>query len=110
MPINPVGFRVIVKPDKLEEVNKAIVGDTLAKIGFEIKTEGDKKRIEGGVAIGTLVAVGKTAWKAYDDGEPWAKVGDRVYFVKHGGTLIEDPATKEEFRLLNDEDITAVLI
>ena len=49
------------------------------------------------------------AWKAFDGGEPWAKVGDRVAFAKYGGFKIEDPDTKEVYRLLNDEDITAII-
>ena len=109
MNVKPCGHRVIVKPDKLHEVQAQSLGSKLKDIGFQIETGGDKKRIEGGVVTGILVSVGPNAWKGFDDGHPWAKEGDRVYFAKYGGYLIEDPDTKEEYRLLNDEDITAVV-
>lgn len=105
----PCGHRVIVKPDTLDDAHSKMLGNELRKAGFVIETGGDKKRIENAIDTGVLVEVGKTAWKAFDDGEPWAAVGDRVYFSKHGGNLIEDPETKEKYRLLNDEDIYAVI-
>jgi co-chaperonin GroES (HSP10) len=37
-------------------------------------------------------------------------VGDRVTFAKYGGFSIEDPITKEKFRILNDEDIVSVIV
>lgn len=108
--VKPAGHRVIVLPDKLDDVNAKYLGETLKSIGLEIVHEGDKKRHENAIVTGTLVAIGATAWKAYDDGEPWAELGDRVYFSRHGGNLIEDPVTKEKYRLLNDEDIYAVIL
>lgn len=98
MKIKPTGFRVIVKPDPLEEVSKG---------GIIIAHGADKKRVEQAQQKGILVAVGPTAWKAYDDGQPWAKVGDHVLFAKYGGFVFEDDG--EEYRLLNDEDITAII-
>jgi co-chaperonin GroES (HSP10) len=59
--------------------------------------------------FGTIVAIGPTAWKGFDDGAPWAKVGDRVSYAKYGGYLLEDPETKEHFRILNDEDVVSVI-
>ena len=54
------------------------------------------------------MAVGDTAWKDFG-GRAWACVGDKVVIAKYGGFVIEDPETKERYRLLNDEDIVAVL-
>lgn len=106
----PCGHRVIVKPDTLDDANAKLMGDALKKLNFQIEVGADKKRIENAIDTGVLVAIGATAWKAFDDGEPWAAVGDKVYFSKHGGNLIEDPESKEKYRLLNDEDIYAVIV
>jgi len=57
---------------------------------------------------GTLVACGKDAWEDYTN--PWAEVGDRVSYIKHAGKWIDDPATGEEFVLLNDIDILAIIV
>lgn len=109
MKIEPAGHRVIVKPDPLEALDEKEMRryESLKASGFEIADPRDKKRKEGAIHVGTLVAVGKTAWRAYDDGEPWAEVGDRVYFAKYGGFLIEEDGV--QYRLLNDEDITAII-
>ena len=93
----PAGHRVIVKPD-----------DPPEKIG-QIFVPGwvkDNKVFE--IVKGTVVEVGLTAWRAFDEGKPWCKVGDKVMFAKYGGCIIEDEKTGDKLRLLNDEDITAV--
>lgn len=93
--IKPAGHRVLVKPDAVEEISK----------GGIVLVQNNKREKEAQIT-GVIVAIGPNAWKAYDGGEPWAAVGDRVYFAKYGGELIKDG--DEELRILNDEDITAV--
>lgn len=98
--IYPAGYRVLVKYDPVEEVSEG---------GIIIHTkEEDMLREKAAQDIGTVVALGPDVWSSYP--APWAKVGDRVSYSKHGGRFIVDPSTKEEYVLLNDEDITAVLI
>ena len=104
MKLVPAGHRVLVKPDSVED--KEIPAE-LRKLGFTY-SDTDNRR-QDAVISGEIVAIGKTAWKAFDDGEPWAKVGDKVYFAKYGGFVVEHPDTREKFRLLNDEDITLVM-
>lgn len=93
--IKPQGHRVLVRPDKKEEktVGGIIIAETI------------REREELAGIFGTVVAIGPNAWAAFDDGKPWAQVGDRVVFSKYGGLVLEDPDTKELFRLLNDDDI-----
>jgi len=98
MRIEPAGHRVIVKPDPLEEVSAG---------GIVLAHGEDKKRKEQAQHTGILVAIGPNAWKAYDEGIPWAQLGERVYFAKYGGFLIEEDGI--QYRLLNDEDITAII-
>jgi co-chaperonin GroES (HSP10) len=98
MAVKPAGHRVLVKADEVDEKNGSLFlpPDVRQKMG-------------DAQIFGTIVALGPTAWKAFDDGEPWAKIGDRVAFAKYGGFIIQDPGTKEQFRLLNDEDICAII-
>lgn len=97
--IQPAGHRVLVKVEEAEKVTKGgiIIADTIVDRNTEAST------------IGTVVAVGPTAWQAFDDGIAWAKVGDKVAFAQYGGKKITDPETEETYRILNDEDILAVL-
>jgi co-chaperonin GroES (HSP10) len=120
MRVEPAGYRVIVKPDPLEAVSKG---------GIVLSYGDDKKRVEQAQITGVVVETGAQAWIAYaleiiknadelrkvgfaEDQikaacRPWAAVGDRVYFAKYGGFLIEQNG--EQYRLLNDEDITAII-
>ena len=97
--IHPAGHRVLVRPDEVSE-----------KQGSLYLAVSTKERQANEQIFGTLVAIGANAWKAFDDGKPWAKVGDRVTFAKYGGFSIEDPITKEKLRILNDEDIVSVIV
>lgn len=97
--IQPAGHRVLVK---VQEVEKKTTG------GLIIPDSIADKQTEANI-FGQIVSVGPTAWKAFDDGDAWAAVGDTVAFAKYGGFVIEDPDTKEKYRLLNDEDITAII-
>lgn len=106
--LEPAGHRVLVKPENIQETDEVYA--SAAKAGIEIVQDRQTKRAEkASQIIGTLVAVGMNAWKAFDGGEAWAKVGDRVTYSKYGGKFIEDPETKEEYVLLNDEDITCII-
>ncbi len=106
--IEPAGHRVLIKPDDIQETD-----DVLRKakeLGIEIVKDRQTERAERASQVtGVIIGIGKTAWLAYDKGEPWAVVGDRVTYSKYGGTFVSDPDTGEEFILLNDEDITCIL-
>lgn len=100
MPIKPCGHRVLVIPDPIEEKTAG---------GIIIQTEVTKDREAQAQTFGTIVDIGPNAWMAFDDGKPWAKIGDHVSFAKYGGFVMRDPHDKKEYRLLNDEDICAVI-
>ena len=96
--IKPAGHRVLVMPDKVDEKNGSLY------LPQEVRA-----RMGDAQIFGTVVALGKNAFKAFDDGHAWCQVGDRVAFAKYGGFIIEDPEDKQLYRLLNDEDIVAVV-
>lgn len=96
--VSPAGHRVLVKPDPAEKKTES---------GIIIQYE-SKSRVDQAQVTGTLVDIGSSAWKDYSDGQPWAKVGDRVLFAKFGGYEINIKG--ELHRVMNDEDITAVIL
>ena len=97
MPWEPAGHRILVRPDEPpEKIGSLYVASWIR----------DTRAIEN--ILGTVAAVGMTAWKAFDEGKPWANIGDRVAFAKYGGFILEDEVTKEKLRVLNDEDIIAI--
>lgn len=94
---NPAGFTVLIKPD-YEKVSK----------GGIILAESDRSGVAA-VDTGTILKIGPTAWKAYDNGLPWAKVGDRVGYAKHAGRLVPNPDNPDEkWVLVADGDIRLV--
>lgn len=96
--IKPCGYYLVVKPDQVETTKNGIV----------IMTSSEEKKESRAQVLGTIKAIGPDAWKEYGK-EPWAKVGDRVAYSKYGGKFLTDPETKEEFVVLNDNDIVAII-
>jgi len=93
--LEPTGHHVLVEVDSVEECTES--GIILAKETLQA----DK----AATSTGTLYKVGMNAWKAFDDGHPWAEEGNRVVFAKYAGSTVTDPDTGIEYRLLNDADI-----
>lgn len=93
-----LGHRVLVRPDPVEEVSKGGI--------VMVATETAKKLEQNAQIWGTVVQVGPTAYKNEGLGNfPWVSIGDRVAYAKYGGKFIVDEETKEQFVILNDEDI-----
>jgi chaperonin GroES len=112
----PSGNRVVVQPDEVERVTE----------GGIIIPDADAQKHQMAQSTGTLVAIGPDAFKEYTSiterfmdnkwvpfertvtgfTENFAEVGDRVAFAKYGGLVVvgEDG---QEYRLMNDMDITA---
>lgn len=98
------GFRILVRPDPVEEVTKG---------GIILAT--DKRMEAGATQTGTVIDVGTEAFRSYNRaagfGEryvPWCKPGDYISFARYAGKWIDDLVTKEELLMINDEDVTGV--
>jgi chaperonin GroES len=98
MAIKPAGHRILVIPDPVE--TKTASGIIMVA---ETVTADEQRQI-----FGVVHSVGNTAFKDFGD-LPWCKVGDRIAFAKYGGFVIKDPVDGKEYRLLNDEDVVAVI-
>lgn len=108
MGLKVCGHRILIKPEEVEVVSKG--GIIVVASEYEAKLE------KAGIERGTIVAIGDTCWKAFEIGphgehigKPWAKVGDQVFFSKYGGAYTVDPATGEEYLIIADEDVRAVI-
>lgn len=96
-----LGHRVLIDPEFVEEQHDLGNGQFF-DLSFTKTVQYEKAACE----TGRVVSIGPNAWKAFDDGEPWAEVGDKVIFAKHGGKFVSDPDNPEKlYVVINDEDI-----
>lgn len=90
MPLVPLKYRVLIKPEIVEE--KTAGGIYLP----EQVVKNEKMQTQKGeiVALGAEAEVGDV------------EIGDKVLYAKYGGKFIkEDPNSSEEYVLVNDEDV-----
>lgn len=92
--MQPVAWRVLVKPDAIEE--KSVGGIVLAV---------DEKLERGARITGTIVGIGPDVYPNSTLVHGGLAIGDRVYYAKYAGKTIYDQTTKEELVVLNDEDV-----
>ena len=100
--LKPLGHRVLIKPDFVEEKSK----------GGIILAQDTVKQEQGAQVIGTVLDIGSTCWADSADGEPWCKVGDRVIFAKYSGMKIWNPVEgkyREDILIVNDLDICGLV-
>lgn len=97
MNLQPLGHRVLIDPN--------FEGDTIREGALkDFQFVGESVEMErAATQIGVIVAIGPTAWKDFHPGEPWAKVGDKIYFAKYAHKVVKGEEEKEYF-LINDED------
>ena len=105
MKIKVCGHYVLIRPDKLEQTTNG---------GIYIP-DANRKREDAATTRGYVVDIGVNAWKSFDGGEPWAKVGDYVYFKRYVADKILDEedisetGEPQEYFLMGDENLPAVI-
>lgn len=111
--IQAAGYRVLVKPVeavKTLEQAEAERYETLAKEGFEVKTDQQKEREERGENHGIVLSIGPVAFERMGGRAAWCDEGDVVVFSRYAGTRVEHPPASGVFyQLMNDEDIFGVI-
>lgn len=100
MKITPCGHRVLVKLKVFEEKTES---------GIIIATEDMKDAHQRAMQEAYVVSLGPTAFKDFGNGSPWCRVNDLVLISKYSGEDRIDPDTKEVYRIINDEDVFAIL-
>ena len=95
--INPVGWRVLIKPQEVREMSEG---------GIILTTEVSKNREQMGNTTCIVISMGDDCYA--DEPAPWCKVGDKVIFAKYAGLLYLGKDGKQ-YRMVNDKDITGTL-
>ena len=95
--INPVGWRVLIKPQEVREVSEG---------GIILTTEVTKDREQMGNTTGVVVAMGSQCYA--DEPAPWCAIGDKVIFAKYA-CLLYLGKDGFKYRMINDKDITGTL-
>lgn len=100
------GYRVLVKPDSLEQFDPTIAS---AKKHGIVLLDADERKEATAVDTGVVLQIGPVAFQDRGGAENWCKVGDRVSYARHGGKIVKDPTNPEnKYLVLNDEDICLV--
>lgn len=103
--LKAVGHRVLVRLKQIDEsLEEMSDGGIITKVKTKSRVDLEKQATQEAYVI----QIGQNAWKAYDDGDPWAKVGDCVLISKYSGDDRHDIEDGEIYRLINDGDIHGV--
>lgn len=108
LPITPKGYRILVKQIEVKSETAS---------GLIIMSEEERERKQGGENKGIVMAMGELCYKGERFGEPWCKVGDKVYFRSYSGARFRDAEIrnvidhedKPYWHIMNDEDILGVI-
>ncbi len=96
----PVGYRLLVK-----------MYVTPDKIGGIYRPDAAKALEDTASICAQVIDMGQSAYKdpdKFEVGAPWAKIGDWVVIRAYSGTRLK--VTGEEYRLINDDMVEAVII
>ena len=97
--IRPVEFKILIKPDAVEEVTA----------GGIIKPEKAHEMESWAQVKGTLVAAGSRAFEDFGkDERATLSPGARVYYRKYEGIVLTG-ADGDEYRLCTDKDVGGVV-
>lgn len=99
------GYRVLVRLKPIEKIKEAKSAGGLI---LEYKSNQQLDREQEAMTEAYIVDIGPSAFKAFDDGRPWCKVGDCVLISKYSGTLVDAVEEGQIYRMINDQDIQAI--
>ena len=95
--INPVGWRILIKPLEIREATAS---------GIILTTGAIRDREQMANTTGIVIAVGEGCY--VEEAAPWCAVGDKVIFAKYAGLLYLGK-DGNQYRIVNDKDITGTL-
>ncbi len=105
------GFKILVK---IKQITEKFFDE-----GLIVKATQNSKRHQEAMCVATVHKMGRNAYKAYDDGEPWCREGDLVLISRYSGVLVDDEVIEELglkselgseyiYRVINDSDVNLV--
>jgi co-chaperonin GroES (HSP10) len=100
--LKPVLHRIFVRPDQVDEVDEQV--KRAKDIGLYVELD---KREQKAVVVGTVVAIGNTAFEAFQSSaeEEEVEIGSKVLYAKYSGAEVPN----SDLLILNDEDVIAVV-
>lgn len=101
MPIQPVTFRIVIKPHDIVEEDALLARAKAA--GLQLL---DNKREQDAMDKGTVVSFGPTAFQEFNTPNP-LQIGDVVVYARHAGKTVADSG--EDFLLINDADVVCII-
>lgn len=96
------GCRLLIKPIKIEEHDKAFMA--AKAMGLELP-EMTKRQMQTSIDKGVVLQIGPNASQDYIQG---IKEGDTIGFSKFGGKFVRDLNSEEDLLVINDEDVVCV--
>ena len=100
MSVKIVGYRILLKPEKIEDKIKH--GPLILE-----KSEVTKEDELRNVRKGEVLQVGAECYKEHENKGPWCKVGDTVLINPMSGFNHQEG--EETYLIVNEEDILAVI-
>jgi co-chaperonin GroES (HSP10) len=108
MVIEPAGNKILIKRDKVEDHDPTY--KAVKNAGLVIPETEDHLRRQAGMDRGKVVALGPSAFKdPYFLDTKWCEVGDFIIFPQYSGKAIKNHESGEDFILINDADVVAIL-
>jgi co-chaperonin GroES (HSP10) len=108
MVIEPAGNRILVKRDKVEDHDPTY--KAVRQAGLVIPESEDHKRRQAGMDRGKVIAMGPGAFKdPFFLNTNWCETGDFIVFPRYSGSSVTNFDTNEEFIVINDADVIAIL-
>jgi co-chaperonin GroES (HSP10) len=100
--IEVTGCRILVKPFKVEDADKAYRS---AKASGLFIPEATERKVQANIDKGTVLQIGEEASKTYIG---HLKAGDQIGFTKFGGKFVRDLDSEEDLLVINDEDVICI--
>jgi co-chaperonin GroES (HSP10) len=100
MNISVKGYRILLKPEEIQEKFKS----TLDLVKPESTKEGEYRNIQKG----EVLQIGADCYKSNEVSQPWCKVGDKVIINRGSGHNFYDDKDNW-FIIVNEEDILATV-
>ena len=103
MRLQPLGYRVLIKPDDIKKYHEVEGTDMKIQI-----VSANERADKTAMYVGQVVGIGPLAWKDFNKDTnvgAWASVGDYVLYSRYSGKWITDPDTEEEYVIVDDSHI-----
>jgi len=107
MKVKVPSYHILVR---LERVNKPKEEYSAGGIFIEIVSDKELKAEQESISLGTVLAIGPTAFHTKMSDKPWCKVGDVVQFHRYAGVLVkrDRDSDGEVYRVLPDLDLKVI--